>query len=202
MIEGGKAERPWLGMVISETSSGAEIIYTAPNAPAARHRVPEGSLIKTLNGIEIRAPQSLLIPTLQDVIFQSRPGEMVALETLEPNGELKRRLVMTVPRPELPLRDAAKIDSRERLAAPLFGMILSPGQGKSPASSYLVKKIVRGSIADEASISDQDPVSIRAFRIFEKEGYALMDINIKKRSMGFLETNMQLPARLDSPDTL
>jgi S1-C subfamily serine protease len=202
MLQGGKAERPWLGVALCETSSGAEIIYTAPNTPAALHRVSEGSIIKTLNGRVIQAPQSLLIPALQDAIFQSRPGELVALETIEPGGELKRRLVMTVPRPELPLGDAAKLDSRERLAAPLFGMILSPGQGKSLSSTYQVKKIVRGSIADEASISDQDPISIRGFRIYEKEGFVLMEINIKKRSMGYLETTMQLPARLDSPDTL
>jgi len=202
MMRGGKAERPWLGMALSETSRGAEIIYVAPNTPASRHRVPEGSFIKTVNGREIKAPQSLLIPALQDAIFQSRPGEMVALETQEPDGGIKRRLVMTAPRPELPLGDAAKLDSRERLAAPLFGMILSPGQGKSWSSTYQVKKVVRGSIADEASISDQDPVYIRGFRIFEKEGFALMEIDIKKRSMGYLETTMQLPARLDSPDTL
>jgi S1-C subfamily serine protease len=199
MIQGGKAERPWLGMVLSETSSGAEIIYVAPNTPTARHRLPEGSLLKSLNGREIRVAQSLLIPALQDVIFQSPPGELVALETLDPDGALKRRLVMTVPRPELPLFDAAKVDSRERLAAPLFGMILSAGQG---TSTYQVRKIVRGSIADEANISDMDPVYIRGFRILENEGYALMEIDIKKRSMGYLETNMQLPARLDSPDTL
>jgi len=202
MMRGGKAERPWLGMALSESSRGAEIIYVAPNTPASQHRVPEGSYIKTINGREIKAPQSLLIPALQDAIFQSRPGELVALETQEADGGLKRHLVMTVPRPELPLGDAAKIDSRERLAAPLFGMILSPGQGKSWSSTYQVKKIVRGSIADEASISNQDPVHIRGFRIFEKEGYALMEIDIKKRSMGYLETTMQLPARLDSPDTL
>jgi len=202
MIQGGKAERPWLGMALSETSSGAEIIYVAPNTPVARHRVPEGGVIKSLNGREIKAPQSLLIPALQDAIFQSRPGELVALETLDPDGVLKRRLVMSVPRPELPLFDAAKIDSRERLAAPLFGMILSPGQGKTWSSTYLVKKIVRGSIADETNISDQDPVYIRGFRILEKEGYALMEVDIKKRSMGYLETTMQLAARLDSPDTL
>ena len=112
MIQGGKAERPWLGMVLSETSSGAEIIYVAPNTPVANHRVPEGGVIKTFNGRKIQAPHSLLIPALQDEIFQSRPGELVALETLEPDGGLKRRLVMTVPRPELPLFDAAKIDSR------------------------------------------------------------------------------------------
>jgi len=202
MIQGGKAERPWLGMVLSETSSGAEIIYVAPNTPVARHRLPEGGILKSLNGRKIQVAQSLLIPALQDVIFQSPPGELVAVETQDPDGALKRRLVMTVPRPELPLFDAAKVDSRERLAAPLFGMILSPGQGTSRSSTYQVKKIVRGSIADEANISDSDPIYIRGFRILEEEGFALMEIDIKKRSMGYLETTMQLPARLDSPDTL
>jgi hypothetical protein len=187
---------------LSETSSGAEIIYVAPNTPVSRHRLPEGSLLKSLNGREIKVAQSLLIPALQDVLFQSPPGELVALETQDPDGSLKRRLVMTVPRPELPLFDAAKIDSRERLAAPLFGMILSAGQGTSRSSTYQVRKIVRGSIADEANISDSDPIYIRGFRILEAEGYALMEIDIKKRSMGYLETTMQLPARLDSPDTL
>jgi S1-C subfamily serine protease len=201
MMQGGKAERPWLGMALNETSAGAEIVYVAPNTPAARHHIPEGGTIKLLNGREIKAPQSLLIPALQDAIFQSRPGELVAIETSEPDGSLKRRLLMTSPRPELPLLDAAKIDSRERLAAPLFGMMLSPGQGKSWSSSYLVRKIARGSIADEANISEHDPVNIRGFRLFEKEGFALMEITIKKRSMGYLETTMQLPARLDSPDT-
>jgi len=110
--------------------------------------------------------------------------------------------VMTASRPELPLRDAALVDSRERLAAPLFGIILSPGQGRPRSASYEIRKIVRGSIADEAGISDQDPIHIRGFRIMEKEGYALMEINIKKRNMGFMETTMQLPASLDSPDTL
>jgi len=202
MIQGGKAERPWLGMVLSETSSGAEIIYVAPNTPVASHRLPEGGIIKSLNGREIKVAQSLLIPALQDVIFQSPPGELVALETQDPDGTLKRRLVMTAPRPELPLFDAAQIDSRERLAAPLFGMILSVGQGDFRTSTYQVRKIVRGSIADEANISDSDPIYIRGFRILEDEGYALMEIDIKKRSMGYLETTMQLPARLDSPDTL
>jgi S1-C subfamily serine protease len=202
MIKGGKAERPWLGVTLIESSGRAEIIYTAPNTPASRHRVAEGCKIITLNGRRITAPQSMLIPAMQDEIFQSRPGELVSLETEDANGGIKKRLVMTVPRPELPLVDAAKLDSRERLAAPFFGLILSPSQGKSRSANYLVKKIVRGSIADEMSISDNDIVYIRGFRIFEKEGFALMEIDIKKRSMGFLETTMPLPARLDSPDTL
>ncbi|MDR2476492.1 MAG: S1C family serine protease [Treponema sp.] len=202
MIQGGKAERPWIGLALSETSSGAEIIYAAPNTPAANHRLPEGSIIKTINGREITAPQGMLIPALQDAIFQSRPGELVALEILEPGGGTKRRILMTGSRPGIPLFEAAKVDSRERLAAPLFGMILAPTRGDSYSSAYLVKKVVRGSIADEAGISNQDPIAIRGFRVLEEMGYALIEIDIKKRSMGYLETSMQLPAALDSPDTL
>lgn len=203
MIRGGKAERPWLGLTVSETSSGAEIIYAAPNTPAADQQVVEGSLIKTINGEQIRAPQGLLIPALQDLLYPTRPGELVALETtVGGKGEVSRRVLMTVPRPDVPLADAARIDSRERMAAPLFGLILAPTVGKTFSPSYLIKKVVRGSIADEAGLSEQDPVSIRGFRIVEKDGYALMEIDVKKRRMGYMETSMQLPAALDSPDTL
>jgi C-terminal processing protease CtpA/Prc len=204
MIKGGKAERPWLGLALSETSSGAEIIYAAPNTPAAEHHVPEGAVISSLNGEKISAPQGILIPAFQDLLFQNRPGELVALETKSPGpeGAVRRRIMMTVPRPDVPLADAAKVDSRERMAAPLFGLVLTPTQGKTISSTFMVKKVVRGSIADEAGISDQDPVSIRGFRIVEDDGYALMEINVKKRRMGYIETTMQLPALLDSPDTL
>jgi hypothetical protein len=66
----------------------------------------------------------------------------------------------------------------------------------------MVKKVIRGSIADEAGLSENDPVSIRGFRIFEKDGYALLDIDVKKRRMGYMEASMRLPALLDTPNTL
>jgi S1-C subfamily serine protease len=197
MIAGGKAQRPWLGLSISETNRGAEIIYVAPFTPAAEHRIAEGLFITAVNGEEVAAPQGALIPALQDLLFPGRPGELVALTI---GGE--RRVLMTVPRPDMPLAEAARKDSRERLVAPLFGLILSPSANRGFSASYLVKKVVRGSIADQAGLSEQDPVSIRGFRLEEKEGYALLDINVKKRRMGYLETYMRLPALLDSPDTL
>jgi S1-C subfamily serine protease len=198
MIKGGKAERPWLGFTISETAAGAEIVYAAPKTPASEHRIPEGLLITEINGTAVSAPQGTLIPVLQDMLFQARPGELVALTT----SDGRRRVLQMVPRPNTPLAEAAKIDSRERMAAPLFGMVLAPSDGRTYTTSYLVKKVIRGSIADEAGISDQDPVSIRGFRVEEKDGYALMEINVKKRRMAFMETTMPLLALLDSPDTL
>jgi hypothetical protein len=203
MIKGGRAERPWLGLTIAETSNGAEIIYASPLTPASDQQIPEGSYIRTINGERIQAPQGLLIPAMQDTLFQTRPGELVALETVQgKDAPLERHILMTVARPDVPLAEAAKLDSRERMAAPLFGLVLAPTVGKAFSPSYLVKRVVRGSIADEAGLSEHDPVSIRGFRVEEKDGYVLMEINVKKRRTGYMETTMQLPAMLDSPDTL
>ncbi|MDR2659232.1 MAG: S1C family serine protease [Spirochaetaceae bacterium] len=203
MIKGGKAKRPWLGLSLAENSGGAEIIYVAPLTPAADLHVPDGVYIKSLNGQSADSEkawqqQSDIIIALQDSLFQNRPGELVAIET----SDGCRRIMQSVERPALPLAEAAKLDSRERMAAPLFGIILQSGVGNTLTPSYLIKKIVRGSIADEAGLSAQDPVFIRGFRLSEEEGYALLDISVKKRLSGYFETSMQLPAPLDSPDTL
>jgi S1-C subfamily serine protease len=202
MIKGGRAQRPWLGFALCETSSRAEIIYTAPNTPSSLHQISEGSFIKTFNGRTIEATMGGIIPALQEAVFICGPGELVALETVNQNGAVKKHIIMTVPRPDLPLLDAAAVDRRERVAAPLFGMMLTPLPGGIFSSNFRVNRVVRGSISDEAGISEDDPISLKRLRILENDGYALLEFSIKKRRIGYLETNMQLPALLDSPDTL
>jgi len=202
MMNGGKSQRPWLGITLCETYSGAEIIYTAPNTPSFQHNVMEGSVVRTINGNIVTAPQGGLIPALQSAVFPFAPGELVALETVDQNGIVKKYVIMTAVRPDLPLLDAAKIDKRERIAAPLYGMILTPLPSGIFSSNFRVEKVVRGSVSDEAGISENDPITIKKLRIMENDGYALIDITVKKRRMGYLETNMQLPTWLDSPDTL
>jgi len=204
LTRGGRAERPWLGTVISETFHGAEVLYAAPNTPVSRHRVPEGSIIRSVNGREVRGAHGQLLPALQDSLFSLRPGELVALETVEENGEVRRRLMMSAARPELPLLNAARTDSRERLATPFFGMVLAPGGGRG-RSRFQVERVVRGFFADEVGVSEQDSVSIRNFRVLERgglgESFVVMEVVVRKRNMGFMDMPFQFFAPLDSPDT-
>jgi len=202
MIAGGKAERPWLGLSLSETPEGAEIVYVAPFTPAAEQQIQEGYIIKTVNGEAVSASQGALIPALQDRLFHLHPGELVTLGLIDHEGTEKSHILRLIARPEVPMAEAAQRDSRERLTAPLFGLVLTPQAGSSLFNRYMVQRVIRGSIADEAGLSENDPVSIRGFRVFEKEGYALLDIDVRKRRMGFLQTSMRLPALLDTPDTL
>ena len=205
MLRGGKAQRPWLGLTLNESGGSkdvAEILYVAPFTPSWEQKLKEGAAIEKINGESVSAPQGEIIPALQDFLFPARPGELVALE-LSHGGTVYRHVIMTVPRPEVPLADAAAKDSKERLAAPLFGLVLSSaGSGSGFSRSYMVKKVVRGSTADEAGLSEQDPVSIRGFRVEQNAGIALLDITVKKRRMGYMEQSLRLPALLDSPDTL
>jgi S1-C subfamily serine protease len=198
MIRGGKAKRPWIGLTLTETPAGAEILYIAPLTPAADLRVPDGVQVKSLNREPLPAESGGYIAALQNSLFQNRPGELVALET----GDGRLRVMQSAERPALPLAEAAKVDSRERMAAPLFGIVLQSGTTGRLRPSFLIKKVVRGSVADEAGLSAQDPLLIRAFKLNEEEGYALLDISVKKRLSGYFETSMQLPALLDSSDTL
>jgi len=202
MIKGGKSQRPWLGLVLCETFTGAEIIYTAPNTPAMLHRVREGNFIRTINGRNVTAPQGGVIAAMQRELFLCGPGELIALETADANGVIKKTVMMTTARPDIPLLEAARIDRRERMAAPLFGMMLTPVQTTLFSTNFRVDRVLRGSIADEAGISENDPVSISRLRIMEPEGIAVMEISIKKRRMGYLDSSMMLPVWLDSPDTL
>ena len=202
MLKGGKVQRPWLGLTLCEDFNGAEILYIAPNTPAAQHLVNEGSIIKSINGIAITARQGSLIPAMQDAVFLSGPGELVTLETTDANGIIRKYIMMTVTRPDIPLLEAARIDSRERIAAPLFGMSLTPVRTGLFASHFRVNRVVRGSIADQAGISVDDPLSISRLRILEDDGYAVLEITVTKRRLGYLETQMNLPAYLDTTDTL
>jgi S1-C subfamily serine protease len=202
MIAGGKVERPWLGLSLCESMDGAEILYVAPFTPAAEQQIREGSVIKTINGDAVSAPQGMLIPALQDKLFYLSPGELVTLELELPDGKTGKYTIMLASRPEVPMADAAQKDTKERITGPLFGLVLTTQTGSGGFSKYQVKKVVRGSIADEAGLSENDPVSIRGFKILEGDGYALLDIDVKKRRMGYIETSMRLPALLDTPDTL
>ena len=202
MLKGGRAPRPWLGLTLYENFSRAEVIYTLPNTPVFSHGVKDGSFIRSINGRAFTTSQGGLIPALQKALFLCGPGELVSIETIDQDDVVKNRIMMTIPRPDLPMLEAIKIDRRERVVTPLFGMVLVPLQTSMFSANYRVSKVIRGSSADEVGISEDDTVTINRLRVLEEEGIAVLDISVKRRRTGYLEARMQLISWLDSPDNL
>ena len=192
LYKGGRVERPWIGCSLYEGKEGIEVIYVAPGTPAADHSIPEGASFGSIDRTPARS-----IGDLQDALFLRRPGELVSVEI---NGTV--RIMATAPRPESPLADAFKRDTRERLAAPLFGLLLAPSGAGPFSPQFTVKRVLRGSVADEAGLSENDPVSVKGFVLDDEAGVAFIDLFVKKRRMGYLESTIRLPAMVDNPDTL
>jgi len=193
LYSGGLVERSWLGLTLHESSDGVEIVYVAPGTPAAEQLIAEETRILTIDG-----RKAVSITELQDMLLVRRPGELVALSL----SDGKTYTLLCAPRPDSPLLEASKKDTRERLAVPLYGLLLAPSGGGPFSPQFIVKRVLRGSIADEAGLSENDPVTVNGFRVDKDGGWAMLDIFVKKRRMGYLESVMRLPAYLDISDTL
>lgn len=193
LFRGGRVDRPWIGCSLYEGKEGVEVIYVAPGSPASDLDVAEGVRIQSIGGVAASS-----VREFQDILFLRRPGELAALKT----GDGATRVIATVPRPQSPLSEAFKKDTRERLAGPLFGLLLTPSGAGPFDPEFTVKRVLRGSVADEAGLSENDPVSVKGFQLDEEAGIAVLDIFVKKRRMGYLESTIRLPALINNPDTL
>jgi hypothetical protein len=215
MLAGGKAARTWLGVSVAEQREGpdtyGEVTYTAPGTPAADQRINSGDLIAELGGRKVTAPSGQVAAALQDVLFPRKPGELIAVTTITPpsggeesasGGVTKTRVMRLAERPDVPLANIAKNDTKERLAAPLFGIVLQNYIGAAQSPHYVIKKIIRGSAADNTGLASQDPVTIRSLEVDAKQGYAILSLDVRQRLKGYMNVTVQIPALLDSSDLL
>jgi hypothetical protein len=63
---------------------------------------------------------------------------------------------------------------------------------------YVVKRVTRGSVADESGISTDDPLTIQDWQVDKEKGYALLQVVIKKRKAGFIESAIQIASYLET----
>jgi S1-C subfamily serine protease len=194
LFEGGEMQRGWLGIMATVEGLGLQVLYSQPKIGDG---LEPGDRLVSIAG---EGPAT--VPAAQFLLAGHYPGELLTLE-LKRGGTPLRLLRSLVPRPYAPLETAAQNDTKVRLLPALFGMEveLIPGSILSP-DSYTITRIRRGSIADESGLSEQDPFVLKRF-VIDKEGRViLIQIHVKKRKAGFLDSILQLPAGLDNPDLL
>jgi S1-C subfamily serine protease len=208
LMRGGELDRAWLGLAIADMSGEAGgsspsktafagrllVSYSAPKMAA---QVTMGDYLVSIDGEKIAKTaeaQALLLGRL--------PGELVSLRLRDEKGE---RIVLSAlgSRPYAPLEAALQSDKRERLFPVLFGMELKvlPASFLEP-ESYSVARVYPGSIADESGLSENDPFSLRRLVVDKSQRFVLIQIHVKKRKAGFLDSIIQIPAALDSADLI
>jgi len=199
LFRGGENKRAWLGLSLAEKEAapageGIEVTYRHPTAAAG---IEEADRLLDIDG-----EKSATIESAQAQLLGRRSDSLV-LVRLSTAGQERVVLRCLGERPFSPFDSAIRLDRKDRLFPALFGMSLTPLPGGFlESSNYSIAKIWPGSVADESGLSENDPISLRRFFVDLNQRAAFIQIYVKKRKAGFLESIIQIPASLETPDFL
>jgi S1-C subfamily serine protease len=197
LFQGGEVHGAWLGLSLAEKEEGPikpgiEVTYRHPSVAAG---IEEGDRLLDINGA---SPKD--IPAAQALLLGYGTGAL-SLVRIKQDGKERVLLRDLTERPFSPLESAVRLDRRDRLFPALYGMALTPLPGNVfEPDNYSVAKIWPGSVADESGLSTDDPISLKRFYVDREQRAVFIQIYVKKRKAGFLESIFQIGASLDTPD--
>ena len=184
LFRGGEVVHPWLGIAAFEGREGIESVYRHPDgSPAAP---ASGSLVR------VAGRECKTLSEAQAVLLSLDPGTLVPVDVREAD-ETRRTWILLRTRPFSPGETAIQRDLRERLLAPFFGMKVSA----TGRNAYVIESVLPGTIADEAGLSERDPLIIKDFVVDKEQRALIMSLYVKKRKAGFLESIIQIGTALD-----
>ncbi len=195
LFDGGKMKKSWIGTAVYEShETGAEnldILYIDPSSSISGWRLNPGDRIISIDGTPVNR-----IADAQEILISKKPGSIIKLEVLS-GEDRKQILVLTDERPDIPLADAIHGEEPYSIIPALFGMQISEGDSGFISKEYIINEVYPGMPADETGLSINDPFSISSWYYDDENEIILMNLKIKKRKAGFLETVIQLGSYLD-----
>jgi serine protease Do len=201
LFEQNEVVHPWLGMSVRESSEGLTVIYVTPDSPAEASGVEVGDVLVQIDGEPVRK-----ISRAQDHILKADVDYV--LDTLwrvsgnDPSADSgvshRRRFIALGRRPFSPVENALEREPIEALFPVLFGITVDDVAGAPWGPDYVITEVFPGSVADESSLSVDDPFALRNWRVDTDLRAAFIQIIIKKRKAGFIESGIQLGAYLET----
>ncbi len=192
LYESGEVTHPWLGVVVHESSNRRlEIVYVVPNSAADIAGLQAGDVLSDIGGWK-----PTRIGDAQTVLLDMMPGELVSVQWQREGTEMEAILALSE-RPYSPVEDLLERVSAEDLFPPLFGMDTDNISTNRWQQNYVVTRVYPGSIADETGLSERDPFSLQNWRVDLERRIAVMQIIIRQRKAGFLESGLQLASYLE-----
>ncbi|RKX98932.1 MAG: hypothetical protein DRZ90_00955 [Spirochaetes bacterium] len=191
LFDGGKVDLSWMGLSAWDAAGRIEVTYIVPGSPAADAGLHPGDVIKTIDGY--RFPS---IRSVQEYLISRAPATLTSVEW-ERDGETIEGIAALGVRPDIPLKAALTRDAREHLLTPLFGFTVERISGSGLNQNYRVTSVLPGSVADESGFTVGDSFSLRKWIHDEEFDVVAIQLVLKGRKAGFLESAVQIASYLD-----
>ena len=199
LYAGGERKHPWVaayGKTKRRSGSGAEneglsVEYVMPGGSALRADLAVGDTVIACDGVPISS-----IDDLKSEFMKRTFGTIVVLSVLDSAGEKKDRIVYLDERPEWPGLTVYEHDALAQALVPIIGMDLTPASTQNK-KSYIISRVIKGSIADQSGFSENDPVEIIRTELSKEKDAIAVQLYAKKRKNGFLDVALGFTAALD-----
>jgi S1-C subfamily serine protease len=187
---GGEVERSWTGLAVEERGDNLTIEYIVPEGPAGPARLSEGDIIRAVN----KKPVS----SLNDIqsLLSTLSNPIIVNLTIERNNKTYEKSILLGKRPDTPSIYIYNHDAHENIITPLFGIVakrVDPARQKS----YLVSRILAGSVANSVGITEGDIIKMRSVKYDEENRYFFLPIELKSKRFGYINKNMVLYSPAD-----
>lgn len=196
---GGLRNVPWLGgfgktWKNGVIESGVELEYFNPSSSFARAGMKSGDIIISIGGNPVKK-----VEDIQAFLRTCIPGCIVKCEYLNSEKEKKESLLFLTGRPSTPGYFFYQNDLIQNSFLALYGISLAPSSTTN-SRTYLITKVLPGSVADEAGFSENDPVTIGKIVFNDDKTQIYTEFSVKRRKKGYLDVSIGLPAGLDGPN--
>ena len=200
LYRGGERKFPWIGAYgrtakAGRVNYGLEVQYIKPGSAMARAGIKTGDIVVSLDGQKVSS-----LENAQDILRDHVPGSIISCEYLEDGSyEAKKQcLLYLTERPKNPGYAIYQGDMVQNSFVAIFGLELTPSSTES-SKTYVVKRVITGSAADENGFSENDPLTIGRIQFNEDKSAIMVMFSTKNRRNGYLDINVAMQAMLDSP---
>lgn len=201
LFAGGERVHPWMASYgktkklygMGASNIGVNICYVMPGGYAGFGGLNAGDTITSINGERITTTDELTNNFLKRI-----PDTILQVGITNAAGVQMTKLVYLGKRPKSPGYEVYNHDVIGQALIPLIGMDLVPSSTTNK-KLYNIRSIIKGSAADEAGFSENDPVQVLRTEISADKDYMSIQIYAKKRKNGFLDIALGFQVPLDSP---
>ena len=196
--QGGELIHPWLGCYGHTKRNGnervgLEIQYVMPGSSASLSGLKVNDVITEIDG--------KCISTIEDIqfLFMAYQYEtMLKCKYIDENSQEKECFIYLEKRPKYPFQKIYQSDFVYNTFLPAFGMKLFP-VSTTIRNTYKIERVIRGSLADQTTFSENDLVQIKDIHYDDENGGFYASINTQRQKKGNLDLMMTLSSSYDSP---
>lgn len=187
LYDGGEVSHPWLGCGLFERAGHVEVLYVVPGTPADQIGLQKGDIITSIDDQRFTE-----INEVQRYILRYDSGTIIKLEWIR-SSENYSAVASLDTRPENPMETALNRDAVDNLFVPFFGMDVERISGHGNKNvNYILTDVYPGLTADEAGLSVGDSILLRKWDVDEENKILMIQIIMKSRKAGFIESAVQV----------